>query len=236
MELPGNFFKILTLVLLGTTYLSAFKGGKPTCNRFIINYFLYLLTSFSIYFTAMKVYDEQNIELEKKVVMALSLALFILIIGLVFTKNQILQHLIFLAILLIMAYIKRFYLQKLDKDVIEDTLKKMMIIIVISMLIALKFPQYMNDSFITILFFGLLFVILFRILDVVFFDKKYNDMISTISVFIFSCLIMYDTNRVVEASKACRVKGVIPNYLDHVLDMFLNLINLFSNLSDVLDE
>ena len=60
MDLPHNFFKILTPVLLGTTYLSAFEGGKPTCNRFIINYFLYLLTSFSIYFTAMKVYDEQN--------------------------------------------------------------------------------------------------------------------------------------------------------------------------------
>ena len=103
MELPDNFFKILTPVLLGTTYLSAFKGGKPTCNRFIINYFLYLLTSFSIYFTAMKVYDEQNIQLEKKVIMALSLSLFILIIALVFTDNQILQHFIYLAILLIMV-------------------------------------------------------------------------------------------------------------------------------------
>ena len=64
MELPENFFKILTPVLLGSTYFSAFEGGKPTCNRFIINYFLYLLTSFSIYFTAMKVYEENDIQVQ----------------------------------------------------------------------------------------------------------------------------------------------------------------------------
>ena len=46
---------------------------------------------------------------------------------------------------------------------------------------------------------------------------------------------MYDTNRVVEASKQSRVSGVSPDYLDHFLDMFLNLQNLFNNLSDVIE-
>ena len=235
MELPQNFFKILTPVLIGATYLSAFEGGKPTCNRFIINYFLYLLTSFSIYFTAMKVYEEQNIQLEKSKLIMLSLLLLILIIGIIFVKNKTLQHLIYLAILLILAYLQRFYLQDISKDVIEDTLKKMMVIIVFCVIIALKFPQYMNESFLTILVFGLLFVILFRIVDVVFLDKKFNDMISMVSVFLFSCLIMYDTNRVMDAARECRVTATTPNYLDHVLDMFLNLFNLFNNLTEVLD-
>ncbi len=235
MELPDKFFQLLTPVLLGTTYFSAFEGGKPTCNRFIINYFLYLLTSFSIYFTAMKVYEDKNIQVQKSVVIGLSLALFLLVVSIVYVKNTTLQHLIFLAILLIMAYLQRFYLQKIDKEVIEETLQKMMVIIVLCVIIALKFPQYMNESFITILFFGLIFVLLFRIIDQVFLKKKYHDKISAISVFLFSCLIMYDTNRVVEASKQCRVSGGSPDYLDHVLDMFLNLQNLFNNLSDVIE-
>ena len=66
-------------------------------------------------------------------------------------------------------------------------------------------------------------------------QKKYHDKISAISVFLFSCLIMYDTNRVVEAAKQCRVSGGSPDYLDHVLDMFLNIQNLFNNLSDVIE-
>lgn len=144
MELPYNFFQLLTPVLLGTTYFSAFEGGKPTCNRFIINYFLYLLTSFSIYFTAMKVYEDKNIQVQKSVVIGLSLVLFLFIIAIINVKDKTIQHFIFLAILLIMAYLQRFYLQKIDKEVIEETLQKMMVIIVLCVIIALKFPQYMN--------------------------------------------------------------------------------------------
>ena len=80
----------------------------------------------------------------------------------IFVKNKTLQHLIYLAILLILAYKQRFLLKDVDKELIEDTLKKMMVIIVFCVIIALKFPQYMNDSFLTILIFGLVFVILLK--------------------------------------------------------------------------
>ena len=142
MELSTDFFKILTPVLIGTTYLSAFKDGTPTCNRFIINYFLYLLTSFAIYFTAIKVYDEKDLQLKKGIRMILSIAFLMLVIAIVYVKNVTAQHFIYLAILLIMAYLQRFHLQKIKKEVIEETLKKMMVIIVISMVIAIKYPQY----------------------------------------------------------------------------------------------
>ena len=235
MEISG-VLKLLTPLLIIITYLSAFQGGKPTCNRFIINYFLYLLTSFSIFFTAMKVYEERDMKIDKPVITILSLTLILLIVMFIFIKNVQLQHLSFLAILLILAYLQRYYLQKIDKEVIEETLKKMMIIVLLCALIAIKFPQYMNDSLLFILIFGLIFVVLFRILDIFLFDKKYNDMISMVSVFLFSGLIMYDTNRVINAAKECRVVGGSPNYLDHVLNMFLNLKSLFLNLSDVLED
>ena len=236
MELPENFLYVLTPALLGSTYFSAFKGGKTTCNRFITNYFLYLLTSLSIYMTAIKYYDDQNVPIDKKIILISTLSLFGLIFALSFTENVVYQHLSYLAILLIMAYLQRFYLRKIDKEVIEDTLKKMLIIIVICLLIALKFPQFMNASFFKFLFFGLLFVIFFRIIDYAFLDRKYNNMISTVTVFLFSGFIMYDSHRVIESAKECSVKGGSPNYLDLVLDMVLNLQGLFNNLADVLDD
>ena len=67
--------------------------------------------------------------------------------GMIFIKNKTLQHLMFICILLILAYKQLLLLKILDKEVIEDVLKKMMVIIVFCVIIALKFPHYMNDSF-----------------------------------------------------------------------------------------
>ena len=70
--------------------------------------------------------------------------------------------------LLIIAYIEKEFLKTLDEGVIEDTTKKMMIIIVICAIIALKFPHLIKPSLGYILGSGLLFVILFRIIDTFF--------------------------------------------------------------------
>ena len=235
MEIPDKFFNILTPLLIGTTYLSAFEGGKPTCQRFLINNFLYLLTSFSIYFTAMKVYKDENIILERNQTILLSLSSFVLILMFLFTENQVYRHIIWLCMLLIIAYIEKEFLKTLGEGVIEDTTKKMMIIIVICAIIALKFPHLIKPSLGYILGSGLLFVILFRIIDTFFLDRKYHDTISSIAVFLFSGFIIYDTNRVMQVARECTVTGGRPDYLENMIDMFLNVINLFNNLADVLD-
>ena len=235
IELPKNIHYFLTPFFLTITYYSAFESGKPTCNRFITNYFLYLITSFIVYFTAIKIYDDKKIQIEKKYVIGLSILLFVCLFGLIYSQNTFHKHLFYLSILLILAYLQRIYLKKINKGVIEETLKKMMVIIIVCLMITLKYPQYMNQSLFNFLMFGLIFVILFRIIDTFFLNKKNHEIISMISVFLFAGFIMYDSKRVIELSKECRIKGGSPDYLDHVLDMVLNLQNLFNNLSDVIE-
>jgi len=237
MELPENFFNMLTPLLVGATYFSAFKDGKTTCNRFITNYFLYLFTSLVIYFTAIKVYEEKGVPINKSLIGLSFILIFVLIFALTFTENIVYQHLIYLSILIAMAYTQKIYLEKkqFEKEVIEETLKKMMIIIVVCLLIAVKFPQHMNDSFLQFLFFGSLFVVFFRIVDYLFLKKKHNDMISSVTVFLFSGFIMYDSKRVIDLAKKCTLNGGSPNYLTHVFDMFLNIQGLFNNLVDVIE-
>lgn len=230
MELSDNFYFLLTPLLIGTTYFSAFENGKPTCKRFTTNYFLYLLTSLSIYFSALKAYDKNIVTIDKKYRFPLIILEIILIFSFVFVKNQTLRHIIFVLILLIMSYLQKVFLEKIDKNQIEDILKKMMVIIVVCFLIALKFPQYMNNSFLTFLVAGLLFVILFHLIDFAFLDRKYKSMISSIAVFLFAGFIMYDTNRVIQVGKTCK-KGSNPDYLDLVLDMVINIEGLFRNLA-----
>lgn len=235
IQLPKNIHYFLTPLFLTVTYYSAFESGKPTCNRFIINYFLYLISSQIVYFTAIKFYDDKKIQIENKYLIGLSILLFVCLFGLLYSQNTFYKHLFYLLILLILAYLQNIYLKKIKKEVIEEILQKMMIIIIICIMITLKYPQYINQSLFNFLIFGLIFVIFFRLIDIFFLKKKNNEIISMISVFLFAGFIMYDSKRVIEMSKECRIKGGNPDYLDHVLDMVLNLQNLFNNLSNVIE-
>ena len=40
-----NKLQIAIPILFGAIYLSSFKNGKQTCDRYFVNYFLYLLIS-----------------------------------------------------------------------------------------------------------------------------------------------------------------------------------------------
>lgn len=235
LQLPKNSHYFLTPFFLTMTYYSAFENGKPTCNRFIINYFLYLISSYIVYFTAIKFYDDKKIPIENNYSIILTILLFVCLFGLLYSQNTFHKHLFYLSILLILAYLQNIYLKKIKKEVIEETLQKMMIIIIICLMITLKYPQYINQSLFNFLIFGLIFVIFFRLIDIFFLKKKNNEIISMISVFLFAGFIMYDSKRVIEMSKECRIKGGNPAYLDHVLDMVLNLQNLFNNLSNVIE-
>lgn len=232
MDISDNFYFLLTPFLIGVTYFSAFENGKTTCKRFTTNYFLYLLTTISIYLSSIKYYEKENFPIDNKYRLALIIVEIILIFSLSFVKNKTLQHLIFLAIILIAGYIQRSFLEKfkINKEVIEDVLKKMLVIILICFAISVKFPQYMNNSFLSFLIFGAIFVLLFRLIDYVFLNKKYNSLLTSLTIFIFSGFIMYDTNRVIEMGKKCK-SGGNPDYLDMVFDMFLNLEGLFTNLA-----
>ena len=223
----------LSPLLMLLTYLSAFKDGKLTCDRYLINSFLYLITSISIFFTSSKVLNDQNIQINNIQKMGLSLLLLVLVFSLGFVRNNTIKHIIWFAILVLFSLVLNY--EKYDKELIEDTFKKMLLIILLCVLIAIQFPQYIKPSMGTVLVFGLLFVIVFRIIDTFFFNQKYNTLISSIAVFIFSAFIIYDTDRIMKDAKEC-VKSNNPDYLDNMINMFLNLMNLFNNLLAVAEE
>ena len=233
MELHENFYFLLTPILVLVTYLSAFKNGKPTCDRFITNYFLYLLTSFFISFSSHKMIDKGIITTKKQYKWPLFILLLVLIFLIIKVKNQFLQHVIYLLILLILSYLNKIFLEKLDRKQIESILKKMIIIILVCMAIALKYPKLITNSLLNALIFGLISVLILGFIDHVFFNKKYKSYLDLITVFLFAGFIMYDTNRVVIESKRCKQGGKNPNYIDLVFNMLLNLDGIFKNLAEL---
>ena len=69
MDIPTNYYYMLTPVLVVITYLSAFKDGKPICKRYLVNCLLYLITSFSIYISSYH-YSKDNIDIKNQVMLS----------------------------------------------------------------------------------------------------------------------------------------------------------------------
>ena len=217
-------------VLFGTIYFSAFKGGKQTCDRYFVNYFLYLLTSLSVYLYSSNELDF-GITGDSIKLLLTTLVIIGLLFGFYMTKNIFLKHIIWFSIIVLLGIVGKKYHEKFDEKEIKSVLKKLIIILVICVSIALTFPNLLKSGFEMALLFGLIITIILSILDRYLFDKKYSKKLSYIIIFIFSFFVMYDTKRVMEFSKKC-VSGKT-GYLENVLDMFLNIINLFSNLLNV---
>lgn len=234
MDIPTNYYYMLTPVLVVITYLSAFKDGKPICKRYLVNCLLYLITSFSIYISSYH-YSKDNIDIKPSHAILLSISTLFMIIGLMYAKNQATKHIIWLLILITLGMVGKFSkIKNMDDELIQDILKKLMVILMVCVSFAVMFPQYIKPSMGTALFVGLLFVIIFRIIDIVFLKRKYDDYISYAAIFIFSGFVVYDTDRVLKAGKECAKTGK-PDYLENMIDMFFNVLNLFQNLANVAD-
>ena len=211
-------------VLFGAIYFSAFKNGKQTCDRYFLNYFLYLLMSFAIYY-----YTMNEVEFDIK---GLSIIVFIGLLGVIFAfsvvENVYLKHLLWIVLIVCLGIISRRFYEKFDKEDIKDAMKKLIIILIICVLLALTFPHLLKPKMEIVLVFALLVSLILRLIDHFFYDKKYSKTLTYVVIFIFSAFIMYDTKRVIEFSKKC-VDGKT-GYLDNVLDMFLSVTATFENL------
>lgn len=211
-------------VLFGAIYFSAFKNGKQTCDRYFLNYFLYLLMSFALYYYTM---NELDIDIK-----GLSIIVFIGLLGVIFAfsvvENIYIKHLLWIVLIVCLGIISKRFYEKFDKEDIKDAMKKLIIILIICVLLALTFPHLLRPKIEIILVFALLVTVILRLIDHFFYDKKYSKTLTYVVIFIFSAFIMYDTKRVVEFSKNC-VDGKT-GYLDNVIDMFLSVTAMFENI------
>lgn len=232
-----DFLKVATPIVAGLTYLSAFKNGKPTCDRFIVNNFLYLLITLMIYITSIKYYEKENINLSDKGVGAY-IGLFILsiivLVALFYVKNNFLKHILLVIFLLLIGYISKERMVNYDKELIKETVLKVTLIVLGCVAFSLAFPNFIKPSMANVLIIALLVAIIFRIVDSLVLGKKYYNYISYLIIFIFTAFVIYDTDRVRKVGQLCKKTGK-PEYIENMLDMFLNIINLFSTIAGLED-
>jgi len=254
MKYNTIYFTIfIAIILLFLISNFSFKDGKPTCNNFVINTYLYL--AFSICFLGIIIHyfhkyflnSEKQYSKLIKLILPYFLLLFIVSLVLIYyisiqptfdknSTNVINNHIMWLIFISIMSIIliPRVKSSDSEKYVNESIFIVSFIFITMSSIVYL-FPSFFSQTFNFMYIALLLSLITIIIAELInyFFNSNFNSfmetrrIISYIVIFIFSLYVSYDTQKTIMLSNIC---SNYPNYPKTSVSFFLDLINLFSRV------
>ena len=236
---------ILALIIV-KIYNTAFSGGKFTCNRYILNTYLYILISLVIISLQNIVMEQQNVPVEKVfspfMGMGGLILLFLFAIGLLFLlmsidpRNVLLKHsvwLVFILFLGILAYPS--YLKTIEENTVIVTLMTTICILIGFSLLAFIRPDLISLSWGPVLGFlligGMIGELCFYLFNK---DKKVSGRTKAFSYFfivLFTLFILYDTKKIQVNAKNCKTNTV--DYINESLGIVLDALNLFQNIAEV---
>lgn len=227
------------LVLIGVMYsiaINSFEKGKFTCNKYILNTYLYIILAFNLMIII-------NLVLEHyKVMFPLSsmilFGLFLINVGVIFLlhfidpEKVVLKHLVWSVFVLIMSLIIYPLYVTSDKKIVMSSLFTTLFITVVLSVFAYTKPELISLKLGPILFFALLIIIVMELFLLFVFRNKLGSnskifrAISYFVIFIFMGFILYDTKRLQINAKEC----VKADYIKESMKLFLDILNIFVRL------
>lgn len=250
------FTLLVTFILSLITYRSSFVDGKPHCNNFVTNVYLYLACAIALTSCFVHMYNillntpSQRGMLTSEYhafsqiypyIFYSFIISFISIIVLstqdVFSKNGTLVNhttwLLFLASISITLY-PLFKSKELHTIVQKSMLTTIVIFLIMSSIVYI-YPDFFSTTYkkvmtaLLIALFGIIITELILIFTQTYDKKTYNTM-SFIVIALFSLYISYDTSRIFEYAKKCIDS---PNYPKVSTRLFLDVMNIFVRLVGV---
>tara|TARA_Y100000389_G_scaffold169510_1_gene175846 strand:- start:16 stop:792 length:777 start_codon:yes stop_codon:yes gene_type:complete len=243
-------FSIIILYLISTF---SFKNGKPTCNNFVINTYLYLAFSICFLGIIINIFHKTFFNNETKYIKLIQklapyfILLFIISLVLIFyissqptfntSTTYIFQnHLLWLLFVSIIGFIMTPRVtSKETEQYIDDVIYIVAGIFIMMSSLVYLFPYFFEKTF-NFMYIGLLisliFIIIIEIIN--YFITQSNNqfiknrrIISYIVIIIFSLYVSYDTKKIINLSNIC---VNYPNYPKLSVSFFLDVINLFSRI------
>ena len=220
---------LFTVFALFITLISSFQ----TCERYVANTYLYLLTSLLFIFSFIK-YFETNSDADTKVgnvytnyilIFALCyIALFILIL---FTPSNYLiaKHLLWLVFIFMSAILMYNLIKGKDDEVVRSTLLLTTILFGAASVIAVIYKDSLEDKRFT----GLMIGVFIGLAVLSAFIQKGTPLSKAITIAILAILcysVVIDTKDLLIKQHNC----VIPDYIDESAGFFVTIQNIFSRL------
>ena len=236
MLLSLQDFTIVTPIILLLTFYSSFKNGIPTCEKYLFNSCLYILSALCVFISSVYYQRENQLVPEDKLSMfALGglILSFVAIFTIFKTKNILVKHLCLFYIIIFLGIVSDQFYEKFDQQLIDETLIRTSVLSAIALAIAIMFPHILKESFYTKLVCVFIFLVIAHFIDIIFFQSSHKVTFSYIFILIFFTFIMYDSKFIMQRAKTCKNNA---DYVHGTLDIFLDLINLFQNLLVVGDN
>jgi FtsH-binding integral membrane protein len=228
-------------ILLFSILNTAFKDGQFTCNRYILNTYLYVVLAITFIALFLSILRYKDIFLFQHIKTGYSPLMLLLFFGLIGTvlginwvspKNVLLKHILWLlfVILITISFHPLHYLYGkagLDKLINVAFLTTLSLVLALTAFAFYK-PELISLSWGPILFFMLLGVIILEL--IVLLIKGYEPTmlhraITYIVIGIFMGYLLYDTKMLQIRAKTC-TKGTA-DYIKESLNIFLDIWNLF---------
>lgn len=243
--MEDNLLKIFSLFLVFILvcffiYKKAFINNELSCNNYILNTYLYIILSIilvSIIVLSIDRGDINNLKYFQQYYWILFIFTigFLLLTMIISPRQIILKHLSWLSfICLIGLTMYPIYLFTKMNNVFLRTLITTLVIVLGLTAVAFYKPEMISLSWGPILITLLVIGIVMRVLNIFLNNNpntqgKMSYILSYVFIIIFSFLLLYDTKKLQVNAKKC----IIPDYVNESIGIFLDIINLFSNLGRV---
>jgi FtsH-binding integral membrane protein len=234
-SLLSIFIAVLVLILLlFSIAFNSFKKGQFTCNKYIMNTYLYVILTFNIIALLCLVLEHNNISFLFSLWQFLGL--FLIVMGILAfliyldPKYIVSKHLLWLLFIFGLGMIfYPMYNSFKDKNIVLSAALTTILLTLILSAIAFIKPEWISLSMGPILFFLLLAIIIMEITLLIVYRKDYSKVqnlfraTSYFVIFLFIGFILYDTKMLQIRAKEC----VKADYLNESLKLFLDIFNIF---------
>jgi|UniRef100_A0A6C0J926 FtsH-binding integral membrane protein len=236
---------VLALIIV-KVYNTSFKGGKFTCDKYILNTYLYILLSLLLMSLQNIVMEQQHIGLEDifgrfKGFIGLIIIL-VLVIGLMFIllqtnpRNVVLKHTIWLAFIFVLGLLAYpSYLKTIKENTVIATLMTTIGILITFTIVAFLKPEWISLSWgptlVFLLISGMIGELCFYLFNKNEKQQPKNKMFAYFFIALFTIFILYDTKKIQVNAKICKESTV--DYINESLNIVLDVLNLFQKIAEV---
>ena len=232
-------------ILVVLIYNNAFKKGYFTCNKYILNTYLYILLVIIIVCLQVLIMDNQDIKVEQiygqfqgwlGIIVFFILVLGLLIITLAINpRNVFLKHVSwFLFAMASGLLVYPAYMISKKNNTLVRVLYSLIGILVFFSSVAFVRPDWISLTWGPILLFLLVGVIILHLVFLFTKSKKYEEdsvypkWLSYGVIVLFIFFVLYDTKLIQVNAKNCQEKTV--DYINESMGIFIDALNLFQNL------
>jgi len=233
----------LTGVLIILLLMTAFKFKNSnigfTCNRYILNTYLYVFLSFVIISLALTTAEHNKVHFLPSLPAFLGL-FFLSLVFLIFTNmitpnttgGIVLKHILWLGFILVLGMLfYPMYSQFTDNKIIVSAIITTLALVLLLSIVAFKKPELISLTWGPVLFTLLVTVIIFEIATMILVPRlRFNPNsylykgVSYFVILLFIFYILYDTKMMTIRAKKCNNNA---DYINESLHLFLDIFNIF---------